>query len=253
MIATAEKGMCWLKISRHGPAGHGSMPHGNNALEKMIQALSRLISVKLSISMSPVVEAYFTELGKGLDMFKPYLEDGNTGTLLKILTETGMDSIPQISAMIRNTISVDMMNAGTSPNVIPDNAVAHMDIRLLPGQDAGEMIRYVQDNLGDDEIGMESSQVHLSTESPRDTESYHIIRDLLEREFPDGIIAPLLTAASSDSRFFRDRGIPSYGVNPVLIPMSHMGMIHGVDEKISVRNLIRGTEIYTGLVRELCT
>ena len=128
MIVTAEKGICRLRVSRQGQAGHGSMPHGNNALEKMIQALSRLVSINPPITITPVVAEYFKTLGNGVE-FSRYCDDCKIETLLKILAETGLDKLPQISAMIRNTISVTMMQAGTSTNVIPDHAVAEMDIR----------------------------------------------------------------------------------------------------------------------------
>ncbi|MGP8013241.1 MAG: M20/M25/M40 family metallo-hydrolase [Smithella sp.] len=253
MIATAEKGICWLRVSRQGQAGHGSMPHGNNALEKMIQALSRLVSINPPITITPVVAEYFKTLGNGVDVFSRYRDDCKIETLLKILAETGLDKLPQISAMIRNTISVTMMQAGTSTNVIPDHAVAEMDIRILPGQDAEEIMRYVKSALSDDAIRIERPQIHLASESPRDTESYLTIQNVLEKAYPGSIIAPYLMIATSDSRFFREKGIASYGVSPITIPMESMNMIHGVDEKISVQNLMKGTEVFSELVQQLCT
>jgi acetylornithine deacetylase/succinyl-diaminopimelate desuccinylase-like protein len=252
MIAVAEKGMCWLRVSRQGQTGHGSMPHGNNALEKMIQALSPLVSIHPPATITPVVAEYFKALGNGMDVFNHHQYDGKADTLVKILAETGLDKLPQISAMIRNTISVNMMHAGTSPNVIPDYVAVEMDIRILPGQDTEEMMKCVRSALSDDTIRIDRSQIHLASESPRDTESYLTIKDVLEKAYPGSITAPLLMMASSDSRFFRERGIASYGVSPIIIPMEQMSMIHGIDEKISVQNLIKGTEVYSELVRKLC-
>ena len=58
--------------------------------------------------------------------------------------------------------------------------------------------------------------------------------------------------ATSDSRFFRQLGIPVYGICPVLFSLGDISMIHGIDEKISVENVIKGTEVYTKIMRRLC-
>jgi acetylornithine deacetylase/succinyl-diaminopimelate desuccinylase-like protein len=75
---------------------------------------------------------------------------------------------------------------------------------------------------------------------------------MLSRRFPDAIIAPSLLFGSSDSRFFRKKGITSYGVFPVLISMNDIKMVHGIDERISEENLVMGTEIFTEIVNSLC-
>jgi len=71
--------------------------------------------------------------------------------------------------------------------------------------------------------------------------------------YPDSLVAPLLMLGTSDSRYFRERGVPSYGFMPAVIPLSDIGLIHGIDEKISVDNMKKGSEIMTDLVLRLCT
>ena len=74
-------------------------------------------------------------------------------------------------------------------------------------------MRYVKSALSDDAIRIERPQIHLASESPRDTESYLTIQNVLEKAYPGSIIAPYLMIATSDSRFFREKGIASYGVS----------------------------------------
>jgi acetylornithine deacetylase/succinyl-diaminopimelate desuccinylase-like protein len=114
------------------------------------------------------------------------------------------------------------------------------------------MIKLVKEALQDESIEIIYQTGHNPSASSQDTEYYRIMEEVMQQHFPEGIVAPLLMLGSSDSRFFRERGIPSYGFMPVIIPLTDIGLIHGIDERISIDNLIRGSEVMTDLVLRLC-
>jgi carboxypeptidase PM20D1 len=163
-----------------------------------------------------------------------------------------MSEVPQISAMIRNTVSVTMMAAGTKTNVIPSRVEAELDIRILPGVDPDEFVDGLKQQLADEDISVEITTKHRATESPMDSSSCSLIKTIIAEHFPDALVVPSLLMGVSDSRFFRDRGISCYGVCPVLIQMDDVQRVHGLDEKISEENMIKGTEVYTDIVKKLC-
>ena len=253
MISPAEKGVCWLKLTRTGPPGHGSVPHGENALEKMTQALSGFLARETPMTITPIVAEYFKRLGRGWDFLRPYLEDENPETLIRILTESGLLAMPQISAMLKNTTSLTVMSSGIKTNVIPSQVEAHLDNRLLPGQDVDEFIESVKKGLEDDQILIETITTTEASESPIDSEYFLLLEKICGECFPDAVMAPSLLFGTSDSRFFRMKGIPSYGVCPILVSLDDIKMVHGIDEKISVENMIKGTEVFTRIVRGFCT
>lgn len=253
MIASAEKGVCWLKLTRKGLPGHGSMPHGQNALERMLQAFNRLFSEETPVTITPPVAAYFRNLAAGWDFLKPYLEDGREETLVRILSESGLLAMPQINAMVRNTMSLNVLNAGGKTNVIPSLAEAELDIRLLPGQEVDDFIEQVREKLADEEIAIEPITINKASESPIDTEYFAVIADVIRERFPDAVLTQSVLMGTSDSRFFRERGIVSYGVCPIFVPLDDVKMVHGIDEKISVDNLEAGTEVLTEIVRRIVT
>jgi acetylornithine deacetylase/succinyl-diaminopimelate desuccinylase-like protein len=241
-----------VKLIRTGPPGHGSIPHGQNALEKMIQGINRILGRENPLIISDVMAEYFKQMGAGWDFLKPYLDDNEIGTLIRVLRESGLADLPQISAMIRNTVSVTMMAAGTKTNVIPSRVEAELDVRILPGQDPDEFVAELKRQLADEDISVEITTKHPANESPMDSSSFSLIKTVIAEHFPDALVVPSLLMAVSDSRFFRDRGISCYGVFPVLVQMDDFQRIHGLDEKISEENMIKGTEVYTDIVKKLC-
>lgn len=254
MVATGEKGLCWLELIRTGPAGHGSTPHGQNSLEKLNLALVRLLTAPIPYEVKPAVAEYFRNLARGWDFLKPYGDDGRPETLIRLMTETGLITNPQLSAMLKNTISLNVMNAGDKTNSIPGRAVAHLDTRLLPEEDMDAFVAWIKKTLADDEIEINYLHTSAANESPFDTEPYRIIAEVMERHYPGSVVTPSLLTGGSDSRFYRDKGVPTYGIFPAVVSMADVtGMIHGVDEKISVDNMVTGTQVTTDIVKRLCT
>jgi acetylornithine deacetylase/succinyl-diaminopimelate desuccinylase-like protein len=252
MIATAEKGVCRVRLTRSGPPGHGSAPHGENALEKLVQGLNRLLAKENPVIITPLIAEYFKQLASSWEFLKPYVQDGKSETLIEVLTQNGMLDIPQMAAMLKNTISLNLLHAGDKVNVIPSAAEAQLDIRLLPGIDPGAVIAEIKDALADEAIKVESSRASRASESSMETEDFDIIKRIHLDHFPDAVAVASLLFGASDSRFFREKGVPCYGVCPMLISLEDLGKVHGIDERISEENMIRGTEVFIDMVRTLC-
>jgi len=252
-IATAEKGLCWLKLAVTGPPGHGSTPHGDNALERLTRAVSRVVERGTDFDVKPAVAAYFKNLSEGWSFLAEYEKDGNTNTLIQNLKDASLLANPQIAAMLRNTISLTVMHSGDKTNTIPSRAEAHLDCRLLPGEEVEKFTARITEILADDGIEISYLDTSMANESPFDTDEYDTIVRVMEQHLPEAIVTPSLLTGCSDSRFFRKVGIPTYGVMPALVSLSDViSMIHGIDEKISIENVITGTNIMTDIVRKLC-
>ena len=252
MIATAEKGVCRVKLTRSGPPGHGSAPHGENALEKLVQGLSRLLAKESPVIITPLIAEYFKQLASSWEFLKSYVQDGKPETLIAVLTQNGMLDIPQMAAMLKNTISLNLLHAGSQVNVIPGAAEAQLDIRLLPGTDPDSVLAEIRGALADEDIKVESARASRASESSMDTEEFSIIKAAHLEHFPDALAVASLLFGASDSKFFREKGIPCYGVCPMLISLEDLGRVHGIDERISVENMVKGTEVYIDIVRKLC-
>ena len=252
MISPGEKGPCWIKLKRKGIPGHGSTPHGDNALERLTQAVNRLIDYRVAPKVTSIVAEYFRRMAPSWEFLKPFVEDGQESTLLKIIEDNGLLAVPQIKAMLANTISLNSLHSGNKVNVIPSYAEAEVDTRLLPGQGISEWIELLKHLMDDIEIKIEFIMKGEGNSSDMYTESYRIIEQALLDHYPGAIAAPYLMLGTTDSRFFRELGMLSYGFCPAVIPADHLKSIHGTDEKIAVKSMVKGTEIYTDIVKRLC-
>ncbi|MFA5078596.1 MAG: M20/M25/M40 family metallo-hydrolase [Dehalococcoidia bacterium] len=253
MISPGEKGPCWMRLKRRGLPGHGSTPHGLNPLERLSEAVNRLIDHKSDLRVTPIVAEYFRRMSQTWDFLAPYMEDGRNETLLKVVEESGLLSAPQINAMLRNTVSLNSLHGGNKVNVIPSYAEAEVDTRLLPGQGMQDWIAFVKKQLDDDEIQIEFIMRGEGNASDMHTPEYATIEAGLLEHYPGAIAAPYLMLGTTDSRFFRERGIVSYGFCPAVIPAEHLKSIHGTDEKIGINSMRKGTEVYKDIVARLCT
>jgi len=252
MISPGEKGPCWMRLKRRGLAGHGSTPHGLNPLERLSSAVNRLLDHRDPPRVTPIVEAYFRRMSQVWDFLKPYIEDGREETLLKIVEENGLLSVPQVNAMLRNTVSLNSLHGGNKVNVIPSYAEAEVDTRLLPGQEMDAWIAVIKKQLSDDEIQIEFIMKGEGNASTMDNEAFGIIETALLDNYPGAIAAPYLMLGTTDSRFFREKGVISYGFCPAVIPAEHLKSIHAADEKIGVESMIKGVEVYKDIVTRLC-
>jgi len=253
MISPGEKGPCWMRLKRRGLPGHGSTPHGLNPLERLSEAVNRLIEHKSELRVTPIVAEYFRRMAQTWDFLMPYMEDGRDETLIKVVEESGLLSAPQINAMLRNTVSLNSLHSGNKVNVIPSYAEAEVDTRLLPGQGMQDWIDFVKKQLDDDEIQIEFIMRGEGNASDMHTQEYAAIEAALVEHYPGAIAAPYLMLGTTDSRFFREKGAVSYGFCPAVIPAEHLKSIHGTDEKIGINSLRKGTEVYKNIVARLCS
>jgi len=254
MIANAEKYGYWLRLTRRGVGGHGSMPTGQGALDLMVPALARLLENKRPMNVNPTMQAFFSRLAGHWEILAPYAEDGSLQTLERLIVENNLTALPALSAVVRDTISLNMINAGVKINVIPDEAEAFLDCRLLPETEGDEFLGFIEDALDDPELEVDVfMDMEKAPASPIDSDFFRSIEKVILADYPDAVTTPFMLSGLSDSRFFRAKGIPCYGIIPGHLGLADLARIHGVDERISVQDVKEGPKFLYDLVVEICT
>lgn len=235
-VGTAERGTSHLKLTARGRAGHGSRRNDENAVVRLIGALHRLAEHEWPVFLTPTVRAFLLRTGRALGV-EVDLADID-GTLARfgpaaVLAET----------TVRNSTTPTMLNAGYKVNVIPGEAVAQVDTRVLPGT-ADELLSAVDALLGphiEREFIMDQPPVQASVDSP----CFTAMADAVLAEDPDAIVVPYCMGGGTDAKAFAPLGIECYGFAPLWVPegFPYQRMAHGVDERVPVDGLHFGTRV----------
>ncbi len=158
-----------------------------------------------------------------------------------------------LNALVRDTVSLTMLRAGYQVNVIPERAEAEIDCRLLPDTDAAEFQRWLVAQIADERVKVETTESSPpSGVAPLQGPFYSAVTHAVERNSPGAGVFPLQVSGATDGRYFRQRGYAAYGFGPVVMTREDVGRVHGIDERISLDNLVLGVKMARDVIRELC-
>lgn len=255
-VNTAEKGILWFKIKAKGFPGHGSTPNmADNAVLRMCSVIERLERYRAKVEFVPTMKQFLDKIAKYdtdlNELFSRILANPELGD--PILEELVLKNKPlaeEIRPRIRMTITPTIIHGGVKENIIPSECECVFDCRLLPGQSVAETLDLIKGLLVDvdlDKLSFEIIQAHEGSESPAKTPLYKVIAEILRDFEPGCTVAPSLMTGGTDSRFFREAGSVCYGFQPMHPEAPINGRIikreHGVDERISVENLVFGVSV----------
>jgi acetylornithine deacetylase/succinyl-diaminopimelate desuccinylase-like protein len=142
-----------------------------------------------------------------------------------------------------------MIHGGVKENIIPSECDVVFDCRILPGQNVAKTIDLIKGLLKDvglEKLTFEFIQVHDGSESSTETPLYSTITSVLREFEPNCGVTPTLATGGTDSRFFREKGSICYGFQPMIPdePNDQLNKrMHGIDERITIENLVYGTSI----------
>jgi len=251
-VAIAEKKELWLRLAARGEPGHSGMPHGENAAEILLAALVRVLSLDTQYRVSKVPAMMFRAIAPSMPFPVSFLFKHLDVPLIFSMLKKTLISSATISAMLRDTLSVTVLNAGSKENIIPDRAEAVLDIRLLPDIAPQDFLVTLRNLITDVRVDIEVLQFpQEGMATSVDTDFYRVLSAVLKNRVPSGVVAPMLTPGTTDSAFFRQKGVHCYGLFPAVISPDELARFHGIDERISINNLVLGTRIFYETLRGL--
>jgi acetylornithine deacetylase/succinyl-diaminopimelate desuccinylase-like protein len=252
-VAVAEKQIYRFRLIATGDPGHGSMPHNNSANVTLIDALERIIRVPRPMRAGAAACAMFGALSGEKKFPASFMLRNLSNPLALKLAGKSLAAEKFTNALFRDTVSVNVIKAGYQINVIPERAEAEIDCRLLPETDAQEFHRWLMSRIADDRIKMEMIQTSPpSGVAPLNSRFYQAVTSIVEKYSPGAGVFPLLMAGATDGRYWRQRGYPAYGFTPVILERGDIGRIHGIDERVSIENLLLGIKMTKDIIKMLC-
>lgn len=250
-VSCGQKVILQLRLKAKGTSGHASMPHNDNPNVKLINALNALINWRTPFQIIPMVKEYFLKIAPKQPLYERNLFEDIEKGLLDPSFSVWFTSNPIYNAMVRNTISLTILQGGSKVNVIPSEASATVDCRLIPETSKEEFLNEVKKKVGEEievEIIGESKPI---SPSPIDTEFISIIKNFASKNDPECPVVPLLLPGATDSRFLREKGIATYDFCPFRLTEKEMLRVHGNNERISLDNLRFGMIALFEIVKKI--
>ncbi len=248
-IVISEKTGLPLTLTARSEPGHGSMPWPDTAPHRLIRALNRLLAAERPLSVLPEVREYFSRLATVL----PVHAGVGYGDLERSLTDpafrTRFLTNRLYAAMVRTTFAVTMLKGSEKGNVIPPEASAGIDCRMLAGDDPQEIVTWIRRVIDDDQVEVTiEGEPKAPNLSPPDTELYKALADALRRRAPGTVVAPEILVAFTDNWVFRRCGLHGYGWSPFVMDEGEWHRVHGNDERLSLENIREGARCYVDML-----
>ena len=253
LIGLAEKGGMSLRLTTTAPPGHSSMPPtgtGSSAIGRLAGALARLDAQPVPGGIRGVAGDMFAAVAPELP-FAQRLPMSNLW-LFRPLVENMIGKGAATNAMMRSTTAMTILTAGNKANVLPGEAQAVVNFRLLPGDTSASVIEHVKRVVADERIDVKpiDTPVEPSRISSPAAPAYQLVEKTVREVFPDAIVAPGLVIAGTDSKHFEPIADQVYRFMPVRFTPADLPRVHGTDERIAVTQLADMVRFYHRLLAQ---
>jgi acetylornithine deacetylase/succinyl-diaminopimelate desuccinylase-like protein len=262
-IQVAEKGFAPYRIHVTGTWGHGSVPRQDNAAVLAAEVVRRL-AMPGPVRMTPVMTRFLEAAAAALpDDAAGVLRRIGGGELDPASADAAIDALCEpkyartLRALIRDTLSPDVIHAGVKYNVIPGDAVIEVDCRVLPGTTEADMRAEVERRIGPDLLPHCTIELLVwgaPVESPAEGPLWDILVATLRDHDPDGVALPVMVPFATDAKAIEVLGVPTYGFSPLRLEPDEwfLDRFHGVDERVSLEALRFGLPVLYDAVRRFC-
>jgi len=252
-VQASEKVSVSVDVIATGVSGHASLPRKDNPVAHLAAAIAKIGTYETPVQMNSVTRAYFEGLAQ--------VEDEETAKWMRSLetSDRGEHAARYLSnenllwnAMMRDTISPTMLQAGIRPNVIPSEARAVINIRLLPGDMVTPLLAKLTQLVNDPQIRFEilPGAGEAAPSSSLMTELYDEITRATKQQFPGAVAIPFMSPGATDSYPLRMRSVQAYGLMPFPLTENDFLRMHADDERIPLESFRKGVDFLHTIVTD---
>jgi carboxypeptidase PM20D1 len=248
LIGVAEKGYATLVLTAHATPGHSSMPPRETAIGMMSAALARLEDHRLPMQIRGAASEMFDTLAPEMKGFGRVVLSNLW--LFKPLVLREFEKNGPSEATLRTTTALTIFNAGDKDNVLPGNAEATVNFRLIPGDTQASVTDHVRRTIGNDRISIEPFPGNADPTPVTATsgEPFRALNRTIREIFPDVVVAPGLMVAATDSRHYTGLTDTILRFTPVRANADDLKRFHGTNERLSIEGYADMIRFYRRLI-----
>lgn len=252
-IDVGEKRTWWKRLVVRGTTSHGSVPLGDNPVDRLVRALSRIVAYETPVRLTPAVDRFFKaqardQTGTG----KAWLSDA-AAALESREGRAWILGEPERNALLRTTITPTVLRGSEKTNIIPQEASVELDIRLLPDEDTVAFRRTLERLIADPKVRIEAiGDMAPAYGAPLDTDMFRALERVAGRMLPGVPVATPMSAGATDRPYWAAAGPVPYGIDPYLVELEESRLsVHGNDERLSLENIEFGLRFYVETLLEM--
>jgi acetylornithine deacetylase/succinyl-diaminopimelate desuccinylase-like protein len=252
-IQASEKVFQSFRLEVTNRGGHSSQPRKDNAIYQLAAALVRLSNHQFPFNLNEVTRAYFERMSK--------IETGQLASDMKAIAANPPDpaavkrleETPYYNALMRTTCVATRLEGGHADNALPQMARALVNCRILPQENATDVQAALTRVVNDPQVKITPVGTYKpSPPSPLSSQVMKPVEHVTDRMWHAVPVVPLMGAGATDSLYFRQVGIPVYGVSGIFNDIED-NRAHGRDERILIKSLYEAQEFLYELVKEFAS
>ena len=250
-VGVAEKRTFWQKLTVKGTPSHGSRPTRANPVPRLVAALDRIARYETPLHATPGVEKFFHDISRNYSGRQAgWLLDVKAALADREAREWILSDV-YWNAILRNTISLTGLAGSNKTNVIPAEASAEIDIRLLPDQSPDSMLATLKRIVADTAVHFQTLlEPKAPFESPVNTDLFRAVERAAKERDPKVFVTSSMMTGATDRPSYRKLGIIAYGLDPFRVEAAdEQRGVHGNDERLSVENVGFGIRFLYDILR----
>ena len=252
-VQASEKVAMNATVIATGQGGHASIPSKDNPVIHLAAAVQKIGDYSAPVHLTSITRRYFEALSA--------IEDDEIGKWMRVIDSGDRgehaqrvlsDANPLWNSMMRDTVAPTMLQAGIRNNVIPSEARATLNIRLLPGDSSEALLAELRKLVNDPSVKIEL-QPDAGLAAPNssiETEFYAAITKVSAQEFGGVPVLPFMSTGATDSAQLRLHSVQAYGLRPFPLTEEDDRRMHGDEERLPLAAFAKGVDLLTKIVAE---
>jgi acetylornithine deacetylase/succinyl-diaminopimelate desuccinylase-like protein len=252
-LQVAEKVATNITVTATGKGGHAAVPTKQDPVVHLAAAVAKIGDYTAPAHLTSIVRRYFEGLSA--------IEDDETAKWLRVIDATDRgehaqrmlsEMNPMWNSMMRDTIAPTMLQAGVRANVIPSEAKAVLNVRLLPGDTITTVLNDLNKVVNDPTVKLEvlPDGGLAAPNSSMESDFFALLTRVCAKEFGGAPVLPFLSPGATDSAQLRLHNVQAYGLRPFPMTAEDDARVHGDDERLALTSFEKGVDLETRIVAE---